>query len=690
MPASDVVWADTVEVAPSEPCLGLPRTMPGGYHRGVPYGRRDGRHDEISTEALLLRISLQPILDVVLRMRPDSYIGIARRPHYCKMKKGLMMQRTLLGLVFLASMAATACGADPAPKPGAALLPVPAKDLAERAKIDPRVREYVAPQRIVWQSNEEQAVIEHSDSLLKEVPGQVTLDAPAVPPCVLQNKGKAPGLLFDFGRELHGGVQIIVSNCSQKAGTRIRVRFGESANEAMAELGGATNATNDHAIRDQTCLLPWLGSCEIGNTGFRFVRIDLIDPNSSASIKAVRAVFLYRDLPYKGSFRCSDDRLSTIWQTGAYTAHLNMQDYLWDGIKRDRLVWLGDMHPETMTICSVFGDVDVVRASLDLIRDDTTLPKWMNGISSYSMWWVLIHESWYRHHGDLAYLQQQKPYLTGLLELLIKHVGADNSEHLPEARFLDWPSSGNKPAIHAGLQSLLVLTLQAGGNLCGILGDAAMQAKCQEAVARLRKHVPDSGNSKQAAALMSLAGLGDAVQLNRDVMAVDGPKRMSTFYGYYVLQARAQAGDYQGCLDCIRSYWGGMLDVGATTFWEDFDLDWTTNAGRIDELTPPGKKDIHGDFGAHCYKGFRHSLCHGWASGPTAWLSEHVLGIQVLEPGCKKIKIEPHLADLSWAEGTFPTPQGIIKVRHQKKPNGVVESTIDAPSGIVIVRPSGE
>jgi H/ACA ribonucleoprotein complex subunit 4 len=29
--------------------------------------------------------------------------------------------------------------------------------------------------------------------------------------------------------------------------------------------------------------------------------------------------------------------------------------------------------------------------------------------------------------------------------------------------------------------------------------------------------------------------------------------------------------------------------------------------------------DIHGDFGDHCYRGFRHSLCHGWASGPTAW-----------------------------------------------------------------------
>jgi hypothetical protein len=184
---------------------------------------------------------------------------------------------------------------------------------------------------------------------------------------------------------------------------------------------------------------------------------------------------------------------------------------------------------------------------------------------------------------------------------------------------------------------------------------------------------------------MALAGLGDAARLNREVMAVDGAKRLSTFYGYYVLQARARAGDYQGALNNIRDFWGGMLDLGATTFWEDFNLDWTANAARIDELVPAGKKDIHGDFGNYCYKGFRHSLCHGWASGPTAWLSEHVLGIQIVEPGCKTIRIEPHLGDLKWAEGTFPTPFGILKVRHEVQPDGTIRSAIDAPPGVRVV-----
>ncbi len=560
-------------------------------------------------------------------------------------------------------------------------LPPAVAEAAGRTTLDPRVRQYILPSRIVWKSDDPRATVENPESLLKPVSGQITLDGRAG--CNLRNKGAAPGILLDFGCELSGGVQISVSDSAKGQPVRLRVRFGESAMEAMSDVHGPKGATNDHAVRDQTCLVPWLGTHEIGNTGFRFVRIDLPDADSFVTLKSVRAVFIYRDLPYKGSFRCNDERLNRIWLTGAYTVQLNMQDYLWDGVKRDRLVWIGDMHPEAMTIASVFGNVDIVPKSLDLIRDDTKLPKWMCGISSYSMWWVLIHHSWYRHNGDLQYLRQQKPYMTGLLDQLARHIGPDNRETLPEMRFLDWPSSENKPAIHAGLQSMMVLTFRTAAEMMAALDDTVLQEKYLALAARLRKHVPDPNNSKQGAALMALAGLGDAGELNRRVMAVDGSKRMSTFYGYYVLQARAKAGDHQGCLDSIRQYWGAMLDLGATTFWEDFNLDWTENSGRIDELVPSGKKDIHGDYGNYCYKGYRHSLCHGWASGPTAWLSEHVLGIEILAPGCRTIRVRPHLGDLEWAEGAFPTPLGVIRVRHEKHADGGVKTTVlEVPAGI--------
>ena len=105
---------------------------------------------------------------------------------------------------------------------------------------------------------------------------------------------------------------------------------------------------------------------------------------------------------------------------------------------------------------------------------------------------------------------------------------------------------------------------------------------------------------------------------------------------------------------------------------------------KVVELTPPGKVDVHGTYGGYCYKGYRHSLCHGWASGPTAWLSEYVLGVQVVEPGFRKVRIRPQLGDLAWAEGTYPTPHGLIRVRHERDEDGAVRTEYTVPEGVQV------
>ncbi|KAB7726705.1 Bacterial alpha-L-rhamnosidase [Rudanella paleaurantiibacter] len=565
--------------------------------------------------------------------------------------------------------------------PSAKLPPIFGAEGSRLSQPDPMVRQYLAPVKIVWQTGP----ITNAEQLLKPGNGQADLSGRNM--CSFKSTGQTkPGILLDFGRELHGGLQIVTGQWKVSKPITVRIRFGESVSEAMADIEPKQNATNDHAIRDLVVQVPWLGKLEIGNTGFRFVRIDLVDGDTELLLKEARSMFTYRDIPYLGSFRCNDELLNQIWATGAYTVHLNMQDYLWDGIKRDRLVWVGDMHPEVATINAVFGYNEVVPKSLDLSRDITPLPGWMNGISTYSMWWILIQRDWYQQYGNLDYLDQQKAYLLPLLALLAKKIDDKNSEILDGTRFLDWPSSENKPGIHAGLQAMMVLSLRAGADLCRILNEPATAAQCEAAVARLKTNVPPPNDSKQGAALLALAGLMPPQQANREVLGVGGAKNFSTFYGYYMLQAKAKAGDYKGALANIREFWGGMLKLGATTFWEDFNLDWTTNAARIDELVPAGKKDIHGDCGAYCYIGFRHSLSHGWASGPTPWLTEHVLGISVVEPGCRAIRVTPHLEDLTFVEGTFPTPFGVVRVKHTKRPDGTVQSHITGPKEVRIIR----
>ena len=546
------------------------------------------------------------------------------------------------------------------------------------------VRKFLTPTRIVWTSDNSGKTVINPEVLLKPGTGQAVLN---------KDKGfilnstatEFPMVILDFGKEIQGGLEIVTSIKNDKKMGKVRIRFGESVSETLSNIG-ENGATNEHSLRDFVVQLPWLGRLEVGNSGFRFVSIQLVDSEVKLEIKEISAIFSYRDIPYLGSFKSNDERLNKIWMTGAYTVHLNMQDYLWDGIKRDRLVWVGDLHPEVMAVNTVFGYNEVVPKSLDLIRELTPLPGWMNGISSYSMWWIIIHNDWYKYHGNLDYLKEQKEYMFALLKLLSTKIDESGKEILEDGRFLDWPSSENKPAIHAGLQSLMVMTFQAGAEMSKTLGDKEMTELCQSTVSKLKKYVPEFNGSKQAAALMALSGLVSPEKSNAEILAKDGVHKMSTFYGYYMLNARAKAGDYQGAIDNIREYWGSMLDLGATTFWEDFDIDWMKNATRIDEMPDSSKTDVHCTYGGYCYKQLRHSFCHGWASGPTSWLTEYVLGVQVVEPGCKVLKIQPHLGDLQWVEGSFPTPMGVVKIRHDKMPDGKIKSKIDAPKGVKILK----
>ncbi|HCC86011.1 MAG TPA: alpha-L-rhamnosidase [Porphyromonadaceae bacterium] len=550
-------------------------------------------------------------------------------------------------------------------------------------------RAYVTPVKIIWLSDDEEKQVKNPDVLLTKFDGQLSTSGEGM--CVLRSDDETQAsVLLDFGKELYGGIEIAAAIRGEKKSVRVRIRLGESVSEAMSDcidnsVPGMGSATNDHSLRDYTLELPWLGTVEVGNSGFRFVRIDLLDKGVELPIRSVRAIFRYRDIPYLGSFKCDNERLNEIWETGAYTVHLNMQEYLWDGIKRDRLVWLGDIHPEIMTINTVFGDHEVVKKSLDFGRDTTPLPGWMNGISSYSLWWIISHRDLYLYHGDLDYLKEQQEYLSALIRQIASRIGHDGRENLDGGRFLDWPTARDSIVIHAGLQSLTVMAMEAGKDIAGWLNDKELKDTCTKTSELLQKYHPSDHGNKQAAALLALAGILPPDQAS-PVILKNGANDFATFYGYYMLEALAKDGKYREAMDIISDYWGAMLDLGATTFWENFNYEERQNALPIDQLTDPSKFNIHADGGDHCYIGLRASLCHGWASGPTAWLTAHVLGIQVIEPGSKVIRIRPNLGDLAFAEGSFPTPYGVVTVKHVKQADGSIKSEIKAPKEVKIIR----
>ena len=455
----------------------------------------------------------------------------------------------------------------------------------------------------------------------------------------------------------------------------------------IARDSKTTNPTNDHAAREFVAYVPWLGSVTTGNSGFRFVRIDLLDTNVDVRLNAIQAISRQRDFARLGTFSCSDERLNSIWDASVRTLQLNMQEYIWDGIKRDRLVWLGDLNPEILVACNVFGpqSYELIHKSLDFGKNGYPLPKFINDMSSYSLWWIINQHDLYMYEGNTAYLTEQLPYLNGLVDQFSALIDNKTGEEKIPGGFLDWPTSRFPDVIHAGMQSLALIAMENAASIGRWTGDDGLTKKSEKLAKLLRKHRPDSKDNTQALSLAILSGLSKNPKDDALKIMNNGLNQYSTFYGYYASEALARTGHIEEASDNISRYWGAMLDLGSTTFWEDLTYADVAKSSPITEFTPAGTYDIHADGGDYCYKGLRLSLCHGWAAGPAAWLINNVLGITPLEPGCTEVRFKPCLGNLTHAEGSFPTPHGIISVKLTRLPSGETDAQITAPEGVKVI-----
>jgi len=220
--------------------------------------------------------------------------------------------------------------------------------------------------------------VDWAENLFIEKPEQIDLSEP-----LLTQIKKGGFITLDFGKEMRGGVKIFTL-----VGGNVRLRFGESLSETATEIGGEKNATNDHAVRDMNVFLPAYSGEKYAGTGFRFLRIDAFDT------VLIKSVITYNEILEKETvytYQGNDERIKEIFDVAKRTIDLCCAgDYVWDGIKRDRLVWIGDMHPEMLAVTTLYKRLSNFENSLEFVREQTPLPAWMNNYPMYSMWWVSI------------------------------------------------------------------------------------------------------------------------------------------------------------------------------------------------------------------------------------------------------------------------------------------------------------
>ena len=417
-------------------------------------------------------------------------------------------------------------------------------------------------------------------------------------------------VVLDFGKELRGGIRVLTLFAKN---TPVRIRFGESLTECCAELGGKQNATNDHSLRDFTVNLQDYSDMTFGGTGFRFVRLDFFGEAIIKSIVAETSILRKKPIYV---YRGKDKDIAKIFATAKRTVDLCAAgDYLWDGIKRDRLVWIGDIHPEMLALTTLYGRMEIIERSLNFVKRQTPLPNFMNNFPTYSMWWIIIVADYLSATNAEDFAKKQIEYIKGLIDLMSDNVSEDGELCYPFL-FVDWQTH-EKPDEIQGSRALNIIAVKKAIEVLKRFNENT--DKAEYLLKRLLKKEITVERSKSVLALKYFAvGLNDEEQKKLIAGGVNG---FSTFMSYYILKAIASFAK-EKAVEMLKEYYGAMLKKGATTFWEDFDIRWAENSCRIDELPKKGEKDIHGDFGAHCYIGFRHSLCHGWSAGIIRFIKE--------------------------------------------------------------------
>lgn len=462
------------------------------------------------------------------------------------------------------------------------------------------MREYIFPKKI----KEEKGVTSKQNLLFKK-PLQIGLDEKFF------TEFDGGFVVLDFGKELNGGIRILTYVSDN---VKVRIRFGESLSECYADVG-EKNATNDHSLRDFNINLQSYSDMTFGSTGFRFVRLDFNGYVALKSVVAVNNILRKRSI---FSYNGKDKEIYKIFSVAKRTIDLcSAGDYLVDGIKRDRLVWIGDMHPEMLALTTLYGRMEIVERSLDFVKNQTPIPKWMNKIPSYSLWWIIIVCDYYKITGAKDFLDNQIEYLDNLIAFLDDFIAEDGELKYP-MYFCDWPTYDTDEE-EAGVRAINIIAVKKAIEIYKVYKkDDALLVRMLN---RLNKKEITAKKYKQVLGLKYFAT--KLTEEDKKVLVRDGAKGMSTFMSYYILKAVASF-DKEKAKSMMKEYYGSMIGVGATTFFEDYDIDWVKNSCRIDRLPKKGQKDIHGDFGRFCYQGFRHSFCHGWSAGVIPFIKEEI------------------------------------------------------------------
>ncbi|WP_187262081.1 alpha-L-rhamnosidase-related protein [Pontibacter beigongshangensis] len=488
------------------------------------------------------------------------------------------------------------------------------------------------------------------------LPSAFTL--PTTPQKAAKIDRKGQSILVDFGKETFGFIKLH----GLKGKGKVSLYYGESVEEALST---EFCETLDHLNIDQ----PQAADLTLEHSqAFRYVNIQF-DPG--ITIADVSMLYEFLPMADRGKFRSSDEQLNKIWDVSKYTMELTTREFFIDGIKRDRWIWSGDAIQSYLMNYYLGFDSPSVRRTMLALRGKEPTTTHINTIMDYTLYWFIAINDYYQYTGDKHFIQQFYPRMQTLIDFCLERRNEDGFMEgmAGDWVFIDWADGLSKQGEVSFEQLLLARSLETMALCADIVDDKEGAAKYSKLAADLKEKLFSVYWNEQKQALVHSRVDGKQTEnvtryanmfgiffdyfnesqkqgVKQNVLLNDKVQQITTPYmRFYELEALCAMDEQDYVMKEMKSYWGAMLDLGATSFWEKYD---PTESG-VEHLEMYGRP-------------FGKSLCHAWGASPIYLLGKYYLGVKPLSPGYATYEVAPVLGGLKWMEGTVPTPNGDINI----------------------------
>ena len=459
---------------------------------------------------------------------------------------------------------------------------------------------------------------------------------------------KTGGILFDFGKEIFGHLNIEKTNKNASMG----VYYGESEEEAL-----------DVDFTYITEHISGLKRYKLKPRAFRYVYIK----NAPKGIK-VSAELEYLPLPFLGAFECNDSLFNDVYALSSYTFHLNCREGFFDGLKRDRWIWGGDAYQSARINRYLFFDKEIEQRTLISLVGKPPIEQHVNTILDYSLLWIIALYEHYFTYADKEFLSRIYPSALKLLNFCETRINSDGfiEGTGDDWTFIDWSDIEKDGAVCAE-QMLLIKAYLAMSFLAKEMGEKEendFERKAEE----LKKRVNEfywsaekgafidgykSGKNKVTrhanifAVMYGISTQEQTASILKNVFKNENVTKITTpYFEGYELDAMAMLGEFDFIEKKLSSYWGGMLEKGATTIWEEYCPDMQ----GIEHYAMYGGK-------------YEKSLCHAWGAGPIYLFGRYYLGVSATKAGYETFLVQPQAGNLKRFSGVAPINGGTVSVK---------------------------